>query len=145
MSEVIHPFTQYVIELALAEKKKLNAMGFTQPIAINLSARNLSGNSCLDTLETALSKNGLGASEIEFEITESAVMQDPQGAVELLDLFKDRGVENAIDDFGTGYSSLSYLRQLPVNALKIDRSFVKHMQTNGQDSAIVKSTIAPCT
>lgn len=142
MSEVIHPFTQYVIELALSEKKKLHALGLTQPVAINLSARNLSDFTCLETLEAALLANELHPNEVELEITESAVMQDPEGAVELLNMFKARNIEIAIDDFGTGYSSLAYLRQLPVSALKIDRSFVMHMLANAQDSAIVRSTIA---
>jgi len=142
MSEVIHPFTQNVIEMAVTEKKKLQNMGFRQPLAINLSARNLVDDACFDSLEAALARNDLSTKEIELEITESAVMQDPQGAASLLDKFKGIGVNIAIDDFGTGYSSLSHLRQLPLNALKIDRSFVMHMLTNTQDSAIVRSTIA---
>ena len=142
MSEVIHPFTQNVIELAVTEKKRLQTMGIKQPVAINLSARNLIDNTCFDALETALARNDLSTTEIELEITESAVMQDPKRAVILLNKFKDRGIKIAIDDFGTGYSSLSYLRQLPVNALKIDRSFVMNMLSNTQDSAIVRSTIA---
>lgn len=142
MSEVIHPFTQNVIEMAVSEKKKLQNKGFRQPLAINLSARNLVDDACFDTLETALAKNDLSTIEIELEITESAVMQDPEGAARLLDKFKDIGINIAIDDFGTGYSSLSHLRQLPLNALKIDRSFVMHMLNNTQDSAIVRSTIA---
>jgi len=142
MSDLIHLFTKTVIQLAVSDKKKMRSMGMPEPVAINLSARNLVDQNCFDTLQEALASNGLDAQEVELELTESAVMQEPKSAVELLTKFYDNGIHTAIDDFGTGYSSLSYLRQLPVSALKIDRSFVMEMRDNAQDSAIVKSTIA---
>jgi len=142
MSDVINSFTQAVTELAVADKKKMLGMGVSQPIAINLSARNLVDNTCFDAIESALARNNLLPSEIELELTESAVMQDPDSAVEIVNKFHRRGIKTAIDDYGTGYSSLSYLRQLSVSALKIDRSFVMDMRKNTQDSAIVRSTIA---
>ena len=125
MSEVIHEFTQGVIDLAVHDKKKLNQLGFKQPVAINLSARNLYDDSCLKYLETTLLSNGLSYSDIEIELTESAVMHEAERSISVLNSFNDKGINIAIDDFGTGYSSLSYLRQLPVSALKIDRSFIK--------------------
>ena len=82
------------------------------------------------------------AGSLELEITETALMQDPNGAIELLQQLADLGIKLSIDDFGTGYSSLAYLRQLPIDALKIDRVFVKDMLTNDQDAIIVRSTIA---
>lgn len=142
MSEVIHSFTQAVIELAIADKKKLNQSGFHQPVAINLSARNLFDDTCFNALEVALKNNDLDPGEIEIEITESAVMHDPEGTIKILNKFQETGIKIAIDDFGTGYSSLTYLRKLPVSSLKIDRSFVINMASNKQDSAIVLSTIA---
>lgn len=142
MGKVIHPFTQAVIELVVTEKKQLNSLGYTQPVAINLSARNLLDEDCFKCLETALAKHHLSPFEVELELTESAVMHDPKRAITILKMFNDRGINIAIDDFGTGYSSLAYLRQLPVSSLKIDRAFVKDMRTNKQDSAIVGSTIA---
>jgi EAL domain-containing protein (putative c-di-GMP-specific phosphodiesterase class I) len=69
-------------------------------------------------------------------------MHDPERAISVLEKFHSRGINIAVDDFGTGYSSLSYLRRLPVSALKIDRTFVMHLLSNTQDSAIVRSTIA---
>lgn len=141
MSEVIHDFTQAVIETAITEKVRLHALGYAQPVAINLSARNLWDDSCFNTLDAALENNKLSAKEVELELTESAVMHDPENAITLLNQFKDRGINIAIDDFGTGYSSLAYLRQLPVAALKIDRTFVIDMANNIQDRAIVQSTI----
>jgi len=142
MSEIIHPFTQAVIELAVSDKKKLHKLGYPQPVAINLSARNLFDDNCFNALESALSNYQLSHSEIELELTESAVMHDPERAIENLNKFKEKGIDISIDDFGTGYSSLAYLRRLPVAALKIDRTFVMEMTKNSQDKAIIQSTIA---
>lgn len=142
MGEVIHPFTQAIIELVVTEKKQLHSLGYTQPVAINLSARNLLDDACFKTLEKALASHNLSTVEVELELTESAIMHNPKRAITILNMFKDRGINIAIDDFGTGYSSLAYLRQLPVSSLKIDRTFVKDMRINTQDSAIVRSTIA---
>lgn len=142
MSEIIHPFTKLVIEMAVSDKQSLRAMGYDQPVAINLSARNLIDERCYEALESALASSNLSTSEVELELTESAFMHEPENAVALLNKFHGQGIKTAIDDFGTGFSSLSYLRQLPVYALKIDRSFVMNMRKNTQDSAIVRSTIA---
>jgi len=142
MSEVIHPFTRAVIELAAADKRQLKDLGYDQPVAINLSANNLVDTNCFSSLVEAILRHGLSASEIELELTETALMHDQENAARLLQQFSDLGVNIMIDDFGTGYSSLSYLRRLPINALKIDRSFVTHMLTDKQDSTIVRSTIA---
>ena len=142
MSEVIHPFTEAIIDLAVKDKKKLNSHGYGQPVAINLSARNLLDDGCYLALEGTLARHNLSPKEVELELTESSVMHDPERAQSILEKFHARGINIAIDDFGTGYSSLAYLRQLPVNALKIDRTFVMNLLSNTQDSAIVRSTIA---
>ena len=142
MSEVVHAFSHAVIELAVTEKKKLKALGYEQPVAINLSAHNLLDDSCLNVLKECLQRHELPATEVELELTESAVMHDPERGIAILDEFKAMGINIAIDDFGTGYSSLVYLRKLPVAALKIDRTFVIDMIDSAQDIAIVQSTIA---
>jgi EAL domain-containing protein (putative c-di-GMP-specific phosphodiesterase class I) len=142
MSEIIHPFTQAIVDLAVADKRHLRDLGFRQPVAINLSARNLLDARCYSNLEAALKRHQLSASEIDLELTETAFMHDPDGATELMKRFAEMGTHVAIDDFGTGYSSLIYLRRLPIQALKIDQSFVTHMRENEQDRAIVRSTIA---
>ncbi len=142
MSEVVHAFTHAVIELAITEKKKLKASGYKQPVAINLSAHNLLDDSCLNFLKECLEKNEISPSEVELELTESAVMHDPERGIAILDEFKAMGINIAIDDFGKGYSSLDYLRKLPVVALKIDRDFVIDMIDSVQDSTIVQSIIA---
>jgi EAL domain-containing protein (putative c-di-GMP-specific phosphodiesterase class I) len=141
MSEIIHPFTRHVIELATRDKQKLRGLGYQQPIAINLSAINLSDMRCLDCLQQALDSRQLPVSEIEVELTETALMHEGDNALELLQRLNEMGINIAIDDFGTGYSSLSYLQRLPIKALKIDKSFVIDMRDNKQDSAIVRSTI----
>jgi EAL domain-containing protein (putative c-di-GMP-specific phosphodiesterase class I) len=92
-------------------------------------------------LQRLLERYGTRAGMLELEITETSLMQDPNGAAKLLNGFADLGVRLSIDDFGTGYSSLSYLRLLPIHALKIDRAFVVDMSRSEQDAVIVKSII----
>ena len=142
VSKVIHPFTRAVIQIAIADKRRLKDLGYDQPVSINLSANNLIDTSCFSNLMEAIIAYDLPPSEVELELTETALMHDQENAAALLQQFSDVGVNIAIDDFGTGYSSLSYLRQLPIRALKIDRSFVTDMLTERQDSTIVRSTIS---
>ena len=86
--------------------------------------------------------NGLNAHDLEIELTESTVMEDPEAAITLLEKIHALGVRLAIDDFGTGYSSLSYLRRLPIDSLKIDLSFVKNIGKSHNDETIIKAIIA---
>jgi diguanylate cyclase (GGDEF)-like protein len=142
MSELIHPFTKAVIDQAVADRERLTVLGHRQSVAINLSARNLNGTGCMDCLQAALGAYGQPASAVELELTETALMDDPGNAAELLQQFSDLGVKIAIDDYGSGYSSLAYLRRLPVDTLKIDQSFVTDICSNEQNALIVRSTIA---
>ncbi|HEY9146018.1 MAG TPA: EAL domain-containing protein [Thiobacillus sp.] len=142
MNEVIHPFTRAVMDIALADKRRLHDLGYTQPVAINLSVRNLVDARCVSRLADAIATHGIPHQEVELELTETALMYDPDSAVILLQEIAAMGVNIAIDDFGTGYSSLAYLRRLPLKALKIDRSFVMGMNDNAQDAIIVRSTVA---
>ena len=142
MNDVIHPFTRAVMDMALADKRLLHDLGYTQPVAINLSVRNLVDARCVSRLADAIAKHDVPHEEVELELTETALMYDPDSAVVLLQEIAAMGVNIAIDDFGTGYSSLAYLRRLPLNALKIDRSFVMGMNDNAQDAIIVRSTVA---
>jgi EAL domain-containing protein (putative c-di-GMP-specific phosphodiesterase class I) len=142
MNEVVHPFTQTVLNLALTDKRRLHDLGYPQPVAINLSARNLMDGRFAAHLERAIVDSGLPHQEIELELTETALMHDPDSSVALLRAIAATGVNIAVDDFGTGYSSLAYLRRLPLMALKIDRSFVIGMADNAQDATIVRSTVA---
>jgi diguanylate cyclase (GGDEF)-like protein/PAS domain S-box-containing protein len=142
MNEVIHPFTRAVMDQALADKRRLHELGYTQPVAINLSARNLLDAQFVSKLSEVVARHGVSLQEVELELTETALMHDPDAAVALLQAIAAMGVAIAVDDFGTGYSSLAYLRRLPISALKIDRSFVGGMSENAQDAIIVRSTIA---
>ncbi len=142
MNEVIHPFTHAILDLALADKQRLRKLGYLQPVAINLSARNLLDSRFAAHLRQAIDQHGVPYGEIELELTETALMQDPDSAGAVLRVIADLGIAIAVDDFGTGYSSLAYLRQLPLKALKIDRSFVLDMCDNTQDAIIVRSTVA---
>jgi len=140
-SEVIHPFTRAVMDLAMADCVRLRARGLTQPVALNLSARNLVDDRCVNDIEELIAAHGLGYEDIELEITETTIMHDPAQVADLLDRLDRRGVGLAIDDFGTGYSSLAHLKRLPMDFLKVDRTFVRDMIVDDQDAAIVRSTI----
>ena len=142
MSELIHPLSDWVLVNVIKQIQHLQSTGREIPIAMNISARNLSESLLVDRVESLLSSEGIEPSLLEVEITESALINLPHRALLNLDRLDKLGVSIAIDDFGTGYSSLSYLKKLPVDTLKIDRSFVKDMLTDESDSVIVDSTIS---
>lgn len=108
---------------------------------MNLSAQDLRDPQLIDRIKGLFSTWGLAPERIQFELTESALMEDPAGAQETLRWLKALGVVLFIDDFGTGYSSLSYLQKLPVDSIKIDQSFVVDMLNNKDSAIIVGSTI----
>jgi EAL domain-containing protein (putative c-di-GMP-specific phosphodiesterase class I) len=110
-------------------------------VAVNLSARSLRDDNLDEQIGRLLRRHGLPAGLLTLEITESSVMADPASALGLLNRLRRRGVQLSIDDFGTGYSSLSYLRRLPVQEVKIDRSFVLHMDKDAENAAIVTSIL----
>jgi diguanylate cyclase (GGDEF)-like protein len=141
MSDSIHHLTQEVFRLALQQQKIWYQAGHCFPVAINLSARNLIDERCIHSLRESIHEYNVKPGMLELEITETALMHDPEMAINLLNQISDLGVKLSIDDFGTGYSSLSYLRRMPINTLKIDREFVTDMVSNDHDSIIVSSTI----
>ncbi len=139
--EAIHRLTQFVLDQALAQQQQWKAQGYRFSVAINLSARSLVDDRAIGLIRDLLDKYDTQPNELELEITETALMQDPDFAAQLLHRIARLGVRISIDDFGTGYSSLGYLRHLPISSLKIDRLFVKEMLQNEQDAIIVRSTI----
>lgn len=141
VSDVIHSLTSTVLQLAFAQQKEWRKEGLNFSVAVNISARNLNDNNCINELETLLKQGGMEPNQLELEITESSLMRDPEGAISRLKKIAALGVKLTIDDFGTGYSSLAYLRRMPIQTLKIDRIFVKDMTKNSQDEQIVRSTI----
>jgi diguanylate cyclase (GGDEF)-like protein/PAS domain S-box-containing protein len=141
VGDLMQGITRNVIELALRQLREWADAGLPYSMAINLSPRNLLERDFVASFEQALARSGADPRSVELELTETALMQDPDGAAQRLGRIAALGVRISIDDFGTGYSSLAHLRHLPIHALKIDRMFVTEMATNAQDLAIVRSTI----
>lgn len=141
LSDAIHHLTREVLHLAVEQHKQWSEMGHQLPIAVNLSARNLIDDRVVKYIRDLIKLYSINPAMLELEITETAIMHDPELALQLLNQLADLGVKLTIDDFGTGYSSLAYLRKMPIEALKIDSVFVKDMLINEQDAIIVSSTI----
>jgi len=110
-------------------------------VAVNLSARSLEDGQLVRSVSEALNHCGLEPQWLTLELTESAVMANPNKAMEMLTKLHRMGVKISVDDFGTGYSSLAYLKKLPVSDIKIDKSFVMDMNRDNNDAVIVRSTI----
>ncbi len=110
-------------------------------IAVNLSARQLHSATLVNQVQASMQQYDIQTGELELEITESVAMADPERAIGQLLALQQLGVELAIDDFGTGYSSLAYLKLLPIQTLKLDRSFVKDLESNQDDAAICSATV----
>jgi EAL domain-containing protein (putative c-di-GMP-specific phosphodiesterase class I) len=130
-----------VIGKALRQMDRWQQAGLDFGLSINLSPRNIHEAGLARSIAEVLEKRGLRPELLTLEITENAIMTDPDRALAAIRQLKDCGVRLAIDDFGTGYSSLAYLKNLPVDEIKIDRSFVMHMSDDNNDEVIVRSTI----
>ncbi len=137
---LIRMLGRWVLERAVDECSRWRALGHDLPVAVNLSGRDLHDWELPDFINRLLIKHGVPASLLELEITETAIMTDPEAARELLERIVAMGVSVAIDDFGIGYSSLAQLNKLPVRQLKIDKSFVREMASDGGSAVIVRST-----
>jgi diguanylate cyclase (GGDEF)-like protein/PAS domain S-box-containing protein len=111
------------------------------PVAINISAVELRSKDFVAGVRTVLRETRLDPRYLEFELTETALMQDPKSTIAILTSLKDMGVRLTLDDFGTGYSSLNYLKRFPIDALKIDKSFIHGLCTNADDANIVSAVI----
>jgi len=141
-SELIHPLTACVVDQAFDQIQHMLMLGNPVQVAVNLSARNLPDNKLFDQIEKRLAEQGIAPELFEVEITESALISNPQRSLQNLHRLKELGVSIAIDDFGTGYSSMSMLKELPLDTLKIDRSFVNDMLNNKPDRVLVASTVS---
>jgi diguanylate cyclase (GGDEF)-like protein/PAS domain S-box-containing protein len=139
---LVKPLTLHVIAEALRQCRTWrDEHGLRLAIAVNLSPRNLLDVQFPNEVQTLLDNSGVEPSLLEFEITESTMLADPVRTKQILERLSEMGIRLSIDDFGTGYSSLAYLRGLPVNEIKIDRSFVMNMDSSPDDATIVRSTI----
>jgi len=140
-TNLLHALTERILDRALSQLREWHARGFDLTMAVNLSMRNLLDAKLADQVAQRLRRNGIEPSYLELELTEGMLMADPRRAMEILSRLKEVGVGLSVDDFGTGYSSLAYLKDLPVDAIKIDRSFVMGMENEPRNAAIVRSTV----
>jgi diguanylate cyclase (GGDEF)-like protein/PAS domain S-box-containing protein len=138
---LINKLTQWVINDAMHFISNFRETSIKIPIAVNISARNLREEDLVEKIQQMKLKWNIGEDLFEIEITESTIMEDAEYSLEVLQLLREQGIPLSIDDFGTGYSSLRYLQKLPVQFIKIDRSFVSDMLINKESLLIVKSTI----
>jgi diguanylate cyclase (GGDEF)-like protein len=138
---IILRLTERVLELALAQMRRWQDAGHAVPVAVNLSTRCLLDAGLPDLVQRLLAEHGVPAALLRLEVTESAVMGDAARCMAVLQRLHDLGLKLSIDDFGTGYSSMAYLRRLPVDELKVDRSFVLGMTTNAADAVLVRTAI----
>jgi EAL domain-containing protein (putative c-di-GMP-specific phosphodiesterase class I) len=138
---LIGPLTRHVLERSIAECAAWRKDGRHMSVAVNLSVRNLLDRDLPKEIERLLSTYGLPPEALQLEITESMIMSDPERALATVSRLSDLGVRLSVDDFGTGYSSLANLRKMPIDELKIDRSFVSPMLRSESDLIIVRSTI----
>ncbi len=140
-TSLIRPLTQWVLEAALRQCAAWRREGFDVPLAVNLSVHNLKEGDLPGLLRRMLAREGLPATCLALEITESVIMDNPQLALDVATRLHRMGVSISIDDFGTGYSSLGYLKRLPARELKIDKAFVMEMDRDRDDAVIVRSII----
>lgn len=140
---LIVPFGSWVLQTACAQFSRWRDEGLTLPgFSINLSARQFRDPGLSEKVRQALQVHGVDPSCLELELTESCVMDDPEQSIAILCGFKEMGVRFAVDDFGIAYSSLGYLKRLPIDRLKIDRSFVRDIPDDADDAAITATIIA---
>ena len=142
-TDIIHDLGRWVLNEAfsqLVEWKALGLMGLK--MAVNLSAKQLQSGTLCNEIDHLLKHHQLDGKEIELEITETAVMNEPEQAIQHLKRLRDLGITLSIDDFGTGHSSLAYLKRLPIQNLKLDRSFVRDIETDPNDAEICMAALA---
>lgn len=140
---LILPLGEWALRTACAQGRLWHDAGHPLlTVAVNLSARQLQQNNLVRTVAEILGETGFNPNCLELELTESAIMKNPEVATEVLREMKSMGIQMSIDDFGTGYSSLSYLKSFPLSALKIDQSFVRDCMNDSDDAAIVNAIIS---
>ena len=138
---LIKPLSRYVLAAALAQCAVWNDDGHELHVSVNLTIPDLLDLDLPDRIAALLAETGARSEQLELEITESTILSDPFRVRDVLNRLNEMGLRLAIDDFGTGYSSLAYLKRLPVQTIKIDRSFVMAMDESPSDATIVRSTI----
>src|SRR5450631_814710 len=138
----ILPIGRWALREACSQRRKwLDENLAPIPVAGNISAVELRSKNFVEHVRAILEETGLESRYLEFELTETALMQDPQSTIAVLRALKDMGIRLTLDDFGTGYSSLTYLKRFPIDALKIDKSFVQGLCTDSGDAKLVSAVI----
>ena len=142
-TNIIAPIGEWVLQTACMQNKQWQELGINPfKISVNLSTRQFKQADLIETVDRILHNTGLDPQYLELEVTESLLVEDFETAISLLSQLKQRGISIALDDFGTGYSSLRYLQRLPIDTLKIDRSFVTDIASNTDNAAIAKAIVA---
>jgi diguanylate cyclase (GGDEF)-like protein/PAS domain S-box-containing protein len=140
---LIIPVTEWVLETVCRQIREWQRMGLDPvPVAVNLSARQFNEKNLDKVLREILEATGVRPGLVEFELTESMLMSDPEDATRTLNKLKAYGVRLSLDDFGTGYSSLAYLKRFPIDSLKIDRTFIRDVTTDAEDATIAAAIIS---
>jgi diguanylate cyclase (GGDEF)-like protein len=140
-SGLIRPLTRYVLDATLAQAATWRRAGHDIKVAVNVSAPDLMDARFPDHVLAALTRHAIPPERLQLEITEDTIIADPERMLDVLARLSEVGVGLSLDDYGTGRSSLAYLKRLPIQELKIDRSFVMHLTADSQDATIVRSTI----
>ena len=140
-SGVIEPLTRWVLDHALKQQREWREQGYRIPVSVNLCPTTLHDTSFPDTVATLLERWAAPSHALSLEITETAIMSDVARATETASRLNGMGVHISIDDFGTGYTSFAYIRKLPINEIKVDKSFVLNMSTVPDDEVIVRSIV----
>jgi EAL domain-containing protein (putative c-di-GMP-specific phosphodiesterase class I) len=134
---------KWVLREATQQAARWQREGVTSvPVAVNVSSSQIDSGLLIETLHEILEESGLSPEKLDLEVTESALLRDEDLAIDLLYEVRRLGIGLSLDDFGTGYSSLSYLRRLPIDTVKIDRSFVEGIADNGFDHALLESIVS---
>lgn len=140
-SNLIHPLTDFVLNESLSKLHEFNENGYYPTISINISPKNIANPSFLDRVALILDQHDVKKECIEFEITESSLMFNPEKVNLILRSFKNHNIKLSIDDFGTGYSSLSYLSRFPIDIIKLDQFFIRQLSLMKGTYYIVESAI----
>jgi len=143
-TDLIVPIGQWVLETACAQLRAWQHNPLTRhlELTVNVSAKQFRRAGFVARMQETVRQGGLNPMSLKLELTESALLDDIEGAIATMDALRQSGIRFSLDDFGTGYSSLQYLKRLPLDQLKIDRSFVRDIATDSNDAAIVRTIIA---
>jgi len=141
-TRLILPIGEWVLRTACAQAVEWHKQGFEITVAVNISALQVEEHRLVELVDDALRQTGIEPKYLELELTENILIERPDATYKIFQQLREKGVRLAIDDFGTGYSSLSYLTKLPIDKLKIDRSFVRDIADDADDCAIVEAIIS---